>query len=527
MLLIMKQILKVSVVQKTFLVFVLSLFFSATMLGQNPFITTQYRADPTARVFEGKLFLYPSSDTTCEQTKENNGFCMPNYHVYSTTDLTTWKDQGEIMSHNTVPWVKPNSYGMWAPDCNFKNGKYYFYFPAMPIDGSNFRNIGVAIADKPEGPFVPQESYIKGISGIDPNVFVDDDGKAYLFFGGGEKLYGVELNEDMVSVKGKPVVIQNLPGKYKEGPFMFKRKGTYYFTFPHAPEGSEEIAYSVGKSPLGPFEYKGKVLERWKDGCWTNHHSFVEYKDQWYLFYHSMDVSKNQHLRTVCVDKIFFNEDGTIPEIKATKRGVGKMFATNMVQIDRYSTLENAKVERTKNDFVNWSVNDISSNTLLTFNDLEFAKDKYQTVIAYVSAPTKGGEMMLYDGNQKLLATFVLPEIKKGEWKAVSAKLEFSPKGMQNLSMKFKGELNGFKLDWIQFVPKNKIAVVTNYGLEINDNKEAVKNGTNCQIIKTCEFNAENIKSKNPATNLKFEQNGTVLETISKVKKGDLINIYL
>ena len=164
------------------------------------------------------------------------------------------------------------------------------YEVITPADGSAFRRIGVAIAQQPTGPFVPEPDYIQGIGGIDPNIFIDDDGRTYLYFGGGEQLNVVELNEDLVSIKGQVAVVQGLPAGYKEGSFVFKRNGIYYFTFPHAPGASEEIAYAMGKSPLGPFEYQGVIIDRWTDGCWTNHHSIVEYRGQWYIFYHHFET---------------------------------------------------------------------------------------------------------------------------------------------------------------------------------------------------------------------------------------------
>lgn len=429
------------------------LLFTSMLFSQNPIFTHLYTADPTARVYNDTLFVYPSGDTTCVQGEGMNGFCMQGYNVFSTTDLTNWTDHGPIVTHNNVPWVRPESYGMWAPDCIFKDGKYYFYFPAIPADGTNFRNMGVAIATTPTGPFIPEPDYIKGITGIDPNVFVDDDGRAYLYYGGGETLYGVELNEDMVSIKGEPVAIQDLPAKYKEGPFVFKRNGIYYFTFPHAPEGSEEIAYAMGNNPLGPFEYKAKVLERWKDGCWTNHHSFVEYKDQWYLFYHSKDISGDQHLRSVCADRIYFNEDGTIPEIKATKRGISQVFATDKLHIDRYSALQNANVERTNDAELNWVVKDISDQTVIAYDNVEFDKTKYTSIVAYVNSP-KGGTMHMHNGENELMTSFELPKTKAEEWSEIKADIEYEPKGKVNLVFKFSDGVKDTKIDWIQFLPK-------------------------------------------------------------------------
>ncbi|KXX70815.1 family 43 glycosylhydrolase [Flammeovirga sp. SJP92] len=456
-----------------YLIILFGLGINYTTSAQNPLITHRFSADPTARVMNDTLFVFPSSDTTCTQIQGNNGFCMPDYHVYSTTDLTNWKDHGEILSHNTVPWVEKDSYGMWAPDCIEKDGKYYFYFPAMPKDKSAFRRIGVAVANTPSGPYTPEESYIEGIEGIDPNVFIDDDGSIYLYYGGGENLFFVELHQDMKTIKTKPQKVQGLPAKYKEGPFMFKRNNKYYFTFPHAPEGSEEIAYAVGDSPRGPFEYKGRVLERWKDGCWTNHHSFVEYKGEWLLFYHHMDISGNKHRRSMCADRIYFDEEGNIPEIKATQRGIAKLFAKDAIQVDRYSVLEKGKVEKTNSADVNWVVKRISPKTQLEIHDINFEKQKFTQVAFFVSSTEKTSFEVRVNG--KSWVTVDVPEMKEGEWRLVKGKTKFSPKGMQNLSFKFSGNTESLQLDWMQCMKKNDVLLGKTDNIELfNQSKQRI-----------------------------------------------------
>nr|PMH87371.1 hypothetical protein BCU57_07325 [Shewanella sp. 10N.286.48.B5] len=214
---------------------------------------------------------------------------------------------------------------MWAPDVIEKNGKFYFYFPDIPKDKSVFRRLGVAIADKPEGSYTVQTQPIKGIDGIDPNAFVDEDGQAYLYWGGGEKLYVAKLKDNMTEIVGKPQVIEGLPSSYKEGPFMFKRDGQYYFTFPHAPQGSEELAYAIGDNPMGPFEYKGLFMERWRDSQWTNHHSVVEYQGQWYVFYHHQKLSGQKNLRSMEAEYLNFNTDGSIQKVIPTLQDHGSL----------------------------------------------------------------------------------------------------------------------------------------------------------------------------------------------------------
>jgi len=426
------------------------------LFAQNPFITSSFTADPTARVFNGRLYVYPSGDTYKPEGKElpgTNGFHMPGYRVFSTDDMTNWVDHGEILTHNTVPWVTPNSYGMWAPDCIERNGKYYLYFPGIPKDKSGFRRIGVAIADKPEGPFIPQENYIENIPGaIDPNAFIDDDGKAYLYFGGGEKLFWAELNPDMISIKGGAHEIEGLPAKYKEGPFMFKKGKKYYFTFPHSPDGSENISYSIGKSPTGPFKFKGKVLERWKNGLWTNHHSFVEFKGQWYIFYHSQDIENDQHLRSICVDKIYFDKKGRIPEVQKTKRGVGKIFAKDKIQIDRYSTLQKGTVARVKNDpEINWAIYALDDGSVITYDNVTFTTKKLQNVTIKLRSKTQNGLLKILDGENKLISIINIPEDSKETWIEVDAAIIEIPSGTVNLRLEISGEIDDLAVDWIQF----------------------------------------------------------------------------
>ena len=143
--------------------------------AQNPIISGQYSADPTARVFNGKIYLYPSHDIPSPIEKLKEWFCMADYHVFSSANLTEWQDHGVIVSQDKVPWVQDGSYTMWAPDCVEKDGKYYFYFPAAPKGEEKGFGIGVAVADQPEGPFMPMWKPIEGVHGIDPCVLIDKD----------------------------------------------------------------------------------------------------------------------------------------------------------------------------------------------------------------------------------------------------------------------------------------------------------------------------------------------------------------
>ncbi len=424
------------------------------LVAQNPIVTHMYTADPTARVMNGKLYVFPSTDIVCEEGKGENGFCMPSYNVFSTEDMVTWEDHGKIIDQTEVPWGKKDGFGMWAPDCIEKDGVYYYYFPAPPTDKSAFRRVGVATASSPEGPYLLEDDYIKGVDGIDPNVFIDDDGKAYLYYGGGEHLRVAELNSDMKSIKGKGKVVKDLPSKYKEGSFVFKKDGLYYFTFPHNASGSEEIAYAVGKSPMGPFKYKGMIMERWKDGIWTNHHSIVEYKDQWYIFYHHHDISNDQHLRSMRVDSLFFDEKGMILEKKATLRGVGLTSIDKPIQIDRYSDAHKVKVSRIKGSTtVNWQLDYVENGAWVTYNAVDFGNVKPKTVTARVSSGLQGGTIRVIVGGEEVASIKVLNTGNWNTWKEIEVPLTKKIKGVQNVKLTF--ESNGAKyvanIDWIQF----------------------------------------------------------------------------
>ena len=243
---------------------------------------------------------------------------MDQYHVFSTDDLIHWTDHGEILRADDVPWGRKEGGFMWAPDCAYKNGKYYFYFPhpSGTHTGSTWK-IGVATSDKPASDF-KVGGYIKGMtSHIDPCVFVDDDGAAYIYNGGGGECYGARLKKNMTSLASKPQRMEGLVD-FHEGTWVHKYNGKYYLSYPdnHIDENGKQynrMHYAMSDSPLGPWEYKGILLDA--TDCDTSHGSIVEFKGQWYLFYHGCQLSRMGNLRSVCVDRLYYNEDGTIRKV--------------------------------------------------------------------------------------------------------------------------------------------------------------------------------------------------------------------
>lgn len=367
--------------QIVFLLFVCAV----NMMAQNPIIRDHFSADPTARVFEGKMYLYPSHDIPSPIERLKEWFCMADYHVYSSDDLVDWTDHGVIVTQNRVPWVQPDSYSMWAPDCVYKDGKYYFYFPSTPRgEGKRGFAVGVAIADKPYGPFVLQRRAIEGVNGIDPCVLVDRDGQSYIYWAG-RGLQVAKLKENMVELASEPMQIEGMPDGFKEGPFAFERNGKYYFTFPWVKDKTETLAYAMGDSPMGPFEFKGIIMDESPSGCWTNHHSIVEYKDQWYLFYHHNDYSPEfDKNRSVRIDSLSFNADGTIQKVIPTLRGVGITKARSRIQIDRYSQISPTGVSisfiNNSNKFEGWKSVYTRKKAWIRYNRVDFGKEPVATI---------------------------------------------------------------------------------------------------------------------------------------------------
>ena len=455
--------------------------------AQNPVIRDQFAADPTARVFNDKVYLYPSHDIFPPEGQRQDWFCMEDYHVFSSENLTDWTDHGVIVTQNEVPWVKPDSYSMWAPDCIERNGKYYFYFPSAPKDGRGF-GIGVAIADSPEGPFIPEPENIKGISGIDPCVLQASDGNAYIFWGAGRcaklKPNMKELADDTPTETVKwgdrefelsgVNCLKDLPNRQAEGPFAFEYNGNYYLTYPYVRENTEVLGYAMSKNPMGPYEYKGLIMAEHDNGCWTNHHSIINYKGQWYLFYHRNHFSpRDDKRRSVCIEKLFFNPDGTIQEVKQTMRGVGINQATEKIEIDRYSSASDdvtTQLIDTVNTFRSFQANLPKKGSWICYKDIDFdcLTDGYLAISAK-AADNTAFYIREKSADGKIIAKIdmtVKPETPAGmpamfrrdysnQWLTMTAPLAYPLKGVSDLVITCEGDA-GVSIDWIQFKNRPK-----------------------------------------------------------------------
>ena len=316
---------------------------------RTPLVTHIFTADPSAHVFIGKIYIYPSHDIPHDGEDNDDGdeYRMEDYHILSMDNPDApCVDHGCALHMKDVPWVSKQ---MWAPDAAYKDGKYYLYFPARDRDGI-FR-IGVAVSDDPAGPFTAEADYIPGSYSIDPAVLVDDDGRAYMYNGGlwggqlemwqggsfdpgahrpegSEPALGpifAELDADMkhfrtapkqlqiLDENGKPLTAGDEDRRYFEGPWMHKFNGKYYLSY--STGTTHYLVYAEGDRPDGPFTYKGRIMEPVIG--WTTHHSILEYKGKWYLFYHDCELSQGiNHRRCVKFTELTIHEDGTIDTIR-------------------------------------------------------------------------------------------------------------------------------------------------------------------------------------------------------------------
>jgi beta-xylosidase len=317
---------------------------------KKPLVTNIYTADPSAHVFQGRIYIYPSHDLDHNNPPpaDNDGdqFDMEDYHVFSMDNMHMLPvDHGEVLNVKNVPWASKQ---MWAPDAAYKNGTYYLYFPAR--DQDHLFRIGVATSKSPAGPFKPESDYIQGSFSIDPCVFVDDDGQAYMIFGGlwggqlekwttgefdpdgtepnsNEPALGpriARLSADMLSFEGPaqeisildeyktPILAGEEEKRFFEASWMHKYNGMYYLSY--STGTSHYIAYATSDKPTGPFISRGILLKPVLG--WTTHHSIVEFQGKWYLFYHDATLSEGiDYKRNIKVAELTYNPDGTIQTI--------------------------------------------------------------------------------------------------------------------------------------------------------------------------------------------------------------------
>ena len=438
---------------------------SSVTKSENPIIQTAYTADPAPMVYNGTVYLYTSHD---EDVTVNNFFSMNDWRCYSSTDMLNWTDHGAILSYKTFEWSRGDA---WAGQCIARNGKFYYYLPVNEKNGGNA--IGVAVADSPTGPFKDAlgKPLLRGFGYIDPTVYIDNDGQAWLYWGN-PNLWHVKLNEDMISYDQTTGIVKedlqtenfgyrankinNRSSSYEEGPWFFRRNARYYMLYA-AGGVPEHLAYSTSASPTGPWEYGDTIMHViGKNGAFTNHPGYVEFNGKSYFFYHNAGLPGGGGFkRSVCIEPFTFNADGSIPQINPTTQGVTESAANvNPYQRTEAETMAWSVGIKTSSDPQSGVyVTRIGNDDFIKVSSVDFGKGA-KSFRANVAATNPGSvlEIRLDAKNGKLIGTLpVKPSSGNLIWR--TQKCSVSPaKGVHDLYFIFKGKGDDlFNFDWWQF----------------------------------------------------------------------------
>jgi hypothetical protein len=411
--------------------------------ADNPVVQTSYTADPAPMVYNNTVYLYTSHDEN-----DAHGFHMLDWKCYSTTDMVNWTDHGSIASLATFPWARQDN-GAWAPQCIERDGKFYLYIP-ITVPGWPDNVIAVAVADNPFGPFKDPLGHPlvnKALGYIDPTVFVDDDGQAYLYFGNPNAWY-VKLNKDMISYSGDVVKADGKPSNYQEGPWLCKRDGHYYLIYASTccPEG---IGYAMSDNPTGPWEYKGIVMEL--NGLSSgNHPGVIDYKGKSYVFGFNYELNWQQtdvhrERRSVCVSEITYNPDGTIPTVPwFTKEGVSQIGTFNPYAQVEAATIcyeDGIKTIPRNGGQQGVYVNVTGNGAYIKIKGVDFGSQSAASFLANVATPTDGTTITLRLDSEtgKAVGTLkVKPTGALDQWETQSCKVR-GAKGVHDLYLTFFG----------------------------------------------------------------------------------------
>lgn len=428
-----------------------ALLNSLNVNAQRPIIQTKYTADPAPMVYNDTVFLYTTHDED-----DAEGFKMQDWLLYTSTDMVNWTDHGVVASLKSFDWVKRDN-GAWAEQVVERNGKFYMY---CPIHGNG---IGVLVSNSPYGPFKdplgkPLVWQKEHWDDIDPTVFIDEDGQAYMYWGN-PNCYYVKLNEDMISYSGDIVKLKETPEHYQEGPWFYKRNGHYYLAFASTccPEG---IGYAMSDSPTGPWKTKGYIM-RPTERTRGNHPGIMDYKGKSYVFglnYDLLKLETNTHYerRSVSVAEMHYNEDGTIQEVPYWAD-------TKLEQIGTFNPFRKVEAETmawgyglktTPNADKSLSVVDVNNGEYICVRGVNFGKNKAHRF--EVSAlPLEGGNLKIRldapDG--KIVGNVNIPQGNEtSKYELYSCEVN-AVSGIHDLYLSFEGENNKdlFELDYWKF----------------------------------------------------------------------------
>ncbi|MBE6648629.1 MAG: xylosidase [Ruminococcaceae bacterium] len=407
---------------------------------KNPLLDSKiFVPDAEAHVWEdGRIYLYGSFDIVGKKD-----YCSDVYHVYSSDDMINWVDHGVAFSLAHTTWAKDCG-ALYAPDCAYKNGKYYLYY-CVP-DG----RCGVAVSSSPAGPF-SDIGPIEGVWGIDPAVFIDDDGQAYLYWGQLTWCHAAKLKDNMTEIikdtVTTPLTIEK--HEFHEGSSVKKINGKYYYLFAdtHRHGGRPTcLGYAVSDEPLGEFEYKGVIIDNF--GCdpfvWNNHGSIELFQGQWYVFYHR-STHGFEFSRHVCAEPIFINEDGSIPEVKQTSFLGHALSASNHIPANTACFLSgNVRIAVDEESENHLCLREIKDSDSMVFRSLDFKGENIFAIRMKNDLPCK---VSIYADEVLVNELAVLPSES-----FVETKTEFrSINGIYELKLVFSGDFNSADVDEFYF----------------------------------------------------------------------------
>jgi len=415
--------------------------------ADNPIVQTYYTADPAPMVHEGRLYLYTSHD---EDVTVNNFYTMNDWRLYSTTDMVNWTDHGSVASYRTFSWGTGDA---WAPQGIARNGKYYLY---VPLNNNTGAKIGVGVADSPAGPFmdpIGRAFPSNGSGNIDPTVFIDDDGQAYLYWGNMTLRYA-KLNSDMTSFDGG---ITDVPlSGFTEGPWLYKRQSLYYLVYA-AISGTEKISYATSNGPTGPWTVRGDIMAA--GPTYTNHAGIVDYKGRSYFFYHNNKLpGGGDFKRSVCVEEFTYEADGKIPTIRMTDAGPEPVDTLNpfqQVEAETIAFSSGLKTETCTDTGGGLNVSSVSNGDYIKVKNVDF-RDGVTSFEARVSASSQNAsiELRLDSREGTLLGTCDVSGASS--WTTKTCEVS-GGSGKHDLFLRFSGG-NGdlFKFNWWKFDGPNE-----------------------------------------------------------------------
>jgi len=410
--------------------------------ADNPIVQTFYTADPAPMVHEGTLYLYTSHD---EDVTVKDFYTMNDWRLYSTTDMVNWTDHGSPAGLKNFSWGTDNA---WAPQGIARNGKFYLY---VPLNNNTGARIGVGVSNTVTGPFMDplgKQLAASGSSNIDPTVFVDEDGQAYMYWGNGTLRY-VKLNSDMISTSGS-ITNVSLSG-FTEGPWFYKRGALYYMVYA-ATSGSEKISYATSNSPTGPWTTRGDVMD--PGNTFTNHPGVVDFKGHSYFFYHNSALpGGSNYKRSVCVEEFSYGADGTIPKITPSTKGPNAVATLNpfkQVEAETIAFSSGLKTEVCTDTGAGMNVTSISNGDYIKVKEVDFA-DGVTSFEARVTSAASNAKIELHLDSQTGTLLGTCDVSGASSWTTKTCTVS-GGSGKHDLFLKFVGGSGDlFKFNWWRF----------------------------------------------------------------------------